>query len=662
MNALDDPQTYANPDLTADLVMKGGITSGIVFPRAMCELARRYRFHQIGGTSAGAIAAGVAAAAEHGRSQGRPASFVGLAALPSWLGGRNPTTGQSRLLELFQPAANLRSLFELLLAVIGGERASARIAQILRLLLFHFGARPWIGMIPGLLLLALWIAFPPQGGVGPLLSAVAVLLVTALGFLIGSVLALSDKVLREVPENLFGICTGNRENPDAPALTPWLHERIQDLAGRTPEDDPLTFEDLEAGEYPVELRVMTTCLTLGRPYLLPFDTQQFYFDPDELGRLFPESVVAFMRLEAERWSADPKLDKDDQWVNRFLHPRLPLPPGKMPILVGVRMSLSFPVLLSAVPLWTLDWSSQSNQDAREEWREWARSHDTEWESLRTQPGNSPPEGAPAIQPRAERLWFSDGGICSNFPVHLFDSLVPEAPTFAINLKYGADAAAKESRIELAESHNDGLLERWSRFGSDPDEPGGSLSGFLGAMLGTMQNWTDNTMLKLPGYRDRIAHLHLAPEEGGLNLDMTSDQVGALAGWGEEAGARLRERFTNENAKGNELSWDNHRWARLRSSLAFFQDLVEQMVEVYKASDTDAAWRSYRTLIERSPKEKIPPTSYKWRWVDQPKLAVDTFTTLEKLVEDWKGVHSAGFHDPDVPKPRPELHIRPPLRK
>ena len=45
-----------------DLVMKGGITSGIVYPKAITELARQYRFSIIGGTSAGAIAAGVAAA------------------------------------------------------------------------------------------------------------------------------------------------------------------------------------------------------------------------------------------------------------------------------------------------------------------------------------------------------------------------------------------------------------------------------------------------------------------------------------------------------------------------------------------------------------------------------------------------------------------------
>jgi predicted acylesterase/phospholipase RssA len=47
-----------------DLVMKGGITSGIVYPTLALTLARKYRFASIGGTSAGAIAAALCAAAE----------------------------------------------------------------------------------------------------------------------------------------------------------------------------------------------------------------------------------------------------------------------------------------------------------------------------------------------------------------------------------------------------------------------------------------------------------------------------------------------------------------------------------------------------------------------------------------------------------------------
>jgi len=43
-----------NPEkLECDLVMRGGITSGIVYPRAIANLAETYNFRSIGGTSAG---------------------------------------------------------------------------------------------------------------------------------------------------------------------------------------------------------------------------------------------------------------------------------------------------------------------------------------------------------------------------------------------------------------------------------------------------------------------------------------------------------------------------------------------------------------------------------------------------------------------------------
>ena len=66
-----DPRAYdyAHPTRACDVVMKGGITSGVVYPHALCELAVTYRFSNVGGTSAGAIAAAAAAAAEHGRER-----------------------------------------------------------------------------------------------------------------------------------------------------------------------------------------------------------------------------------------------------------------------------------------------------------------------------------------------------------------------------------------------------------------------------------------------------------------------------------------------------------------------------------------------------------------------------------------------------------------
>jgi len=48
--ARGDPRTYdySRPQRTCDIVMKGGITSGVVYPHAICELARTYRFVDVG--------------------------------------------------------------------------------------------------------------------------------------------------------------------------------------------------------------------------------------------------------------------------------------------------------------------------------------------------------------------------------------------------------------------------------------------------------------------------------------------------------------------------------------------------------------------------------------------------------------------------------------
>src|ERR1700682_2793261 len=72
-----------------DLIMKGGITSGVVYPEAILELHKDFDFKCIGGASAGAIAAAATAAAQFGElARGTAAAqapntrgFAGLRAL-----------------------------------------------------------------------------------------------------------------------------------------------------------------------------------------------------------------------------------------------------------------------------------------------------------------------------------------------------------------------------------------------------------------------------------------------------------------------------------------------------------------------------------------------------------------------------------------------------
>ena len=113
---------YDSAKLECDLVMKGGITSGVVYPLAVCRVAEKYRLCNIGGASAGAIAAVAAGAAEYARAtrNGRDgAGFEGLEKLPEQLTAEVGPDRQPRLLALFQPTDEARSIFALLLTAIG---------------------------------------------------------------------------------------------------------------------------------------------------------------------------------------------------------------------------------------------------------------------------------------------------------------------------------------------------------------------------------------------------------------------------------------------------------------------------------------------------------------------------------------------------------------
>ena len=99
-----------------DLIMKGGITSGVVYPPAIAELAKDHRFYSIGGASAGALAAAATAAAEFGRQSGsHPAAFDVMDGINREVSG---TTGKTTVLQnLIQPQDSTRRYFDLLWAL-----------------------------------------------------------------------------------------------------------------------------------------------------------------------------------------------------------------------------------------------------------------------------------------------------------------------------------------------------------------------------------------------------------------------------------------------------------------------------------------------------------------------------------------------------------------
>jgi predicted acylesterase/phospholipase RssA len=599
---MEPSASFDHPSQECDVIMKGGITSGVVYPRAVTELAQTYRLRNVGGTSAGAIAAALAAAAEHGRAAG---GFQKLHAIPDFLA--------ANLTSLFQPAAANRPAFEILLAGLSpGGLLKKTLAILGKLIRFH-GLAFLIGAALGFGLFWLVADFPSHG---QLISSRAMPLRIVSMLIWGIVAAAVSFVrsaLRGIQGNAFGMCSGMPAYKDnkVPALTPWMADRLDDIGGKT-GGTPLTFGDLW-GPSPsgdpekdprlraVNLEVMTTNLTLGSPTRLPTSSRELFFHPEELRRFFPERVVQWM--EAHPFA--PRDAQETAFIDRIVAetPYRPMPaPADLPVVLAARMSLSFPVLISAVPLYAIDWSLKKNQQAKAEGR----------------------------APELGRCWFSDGGIGSNFPVHFFDGLLPEHPTFGINLRpfhpdYPKDEHDESKNVWFPTRSGQALLPAWN--------PIESLFGFIGSIIGTMQNWSDTTQMRLPGYRDRVVHVYLSPEEGGLNLTMPKERVEALTQRGVAAGKAVQS-----------LDWDGHRWTRFRTAMAQIQEKLDRVKEIYTAG-----YRRFLAAHDSTQGRYQRPKGWK-------DYALKSTDDLMKVVEAWDQDPN-GYRLDNEPLPSPGAELR-----
>lgn len=607
-----EPYNYSSPTKWCDIVMKGGITSGVVYPLAVCKLATTYKFKCIGGTSAGAIAAAATAAAELGRHKAG-AGFAELEKLPGWLGESVPDGKNSNLFSLFQPQMSTKPLFSTLTAALGSKQG--RLSRLVLAGLKSFPIIAILGALPGLFLglLTIW-----QGkGLLLIWGLVSAVLLIIVGIGLSVSWTFVKRAISAIPANYYGLCTGfaSTHSNSAPPLTTWLTNFLDKLAGNENLDNPLTFGDLWGTKDPkqerlIDLQMMTTNLTHGRPYRLPFEEKIFYFDPAELEKFFPENVVKWMK-DHPRETAHPE---------RYA-PLCPLPEAAdLPVVVAVRLSLSFPILVSAVPLHAIDYS------------------------LKVSAGES-------HQP--ERCWFSDGGISSNFPVHFFDQPLPGRPTFALNLRpFQPDRPRdkdESQNVWMPKSNLEGIAEWWDRF--DDNSGLGQLTGFFGAIINTMQNWRDNTQTRVPGYRDRVAHVFLDDNEGGLNLNMPPDLIDTLGTRGYYAGARLVEHFATPPGTTSETSWENHRWVRYRSTMSVIADMLRGIYERFtKPMPGDL---SYAELIQRE-NDDLP--GYKWEDIRQRAFAIKATTDLMELAEQWSQAPES--FSSNAPKPLPELRITP----
>ena len=227
------------------------------------------------------------------------------------------------------------------------------------------------------------------------------------------------------------------------SLVPWLSDCLNALAG-LPDDQVMRFGHLWSGldyherrlsptsddltewglmsQRPdrrlVNLELMTTDLTRQRPFRFPLDAnakddpEQLWICVDQLregeSQIFPESVLQALS------ETESREVHDRHGIVRKLN-KLPQP-WDLPVIFAVRISMSLPGLFQAVRLYRIRRPSSIQDD-------FGRTLIDHGQALTL----LSPMGT------AQELWFSDGGITSNFPVHFFDNALPRWPTVSLNL-------------------------------------------------------------------------------------------------------------------------------------------------------------------------------------------------------------------------------------
>jgi predicted acylesterase/phospholipase RssA len=735
------PLNFTNAKRDCDVVLKGGVTSGIVYPMALCELATDFVFRRLGGTSSGAIVAAFAAAAEYWRQAERETQNPPTVAKrkqglrPGFRGmedfAKELQTGD-KLFSVFKPDAATKPIFDVLFAAHREEarkrraneeerstsgaaendrdkgsrrRATQPVLRTLVTLWSHVPkGPPIIGASIGLAAI-IGVGWPLIARIGPLVHGgwqarvigdglallfvamiVACVLVGALvGAIISTTAMIRDNWIPTFVANGFGLTRGlapptggaasrdGAEDGEEPySLTTWMTRIINELAARDPLDAPLTLGDLwrvnggSETAKTIQFETITTCLTLGRPLHLPDDLRPkndrvtcgveharecpaappFYFDPDEWRQYFPVRVVKWLKDH----STEPGRTRLPNAKVGSVYYRLP-PAEFLPLVVITRLSVALPVVLSAVPLWSVDLNTKGARD---------------------------PDKMPL-----ERAWFSDGGIGSNFPIHFFDALIPNWPTFGIDLRDANRAYPlvrnEDDNVWMPLTNEQGRTEWWKRF--ETDAPGAdanpnaaikSAVQFGMSIVNTSLTWRDTMLAREAGFRDRIAHIKLDPEnEGGLNLDMPTEVIARLIRRGAAAGRLLRTRYTISQDELDELnqrkrdslttteaelwspttvSWENHRWVRFRASMAALQEALEAMNDAYNREP------GYEALVGRDP--GMAPRDYQWSDTQRAADPVVKTRALLNALHTWRADPEIRFNGGSLPIQRPELRMSP----
>jgi predicted acylesterase/phospholipase RssA len=624
-------------------VMEGGITSGIIYASAVVELARHYRFNSIGGSSIGAFAAALAAAAEYRRRHGSGDGFEKLARLPEELAKEED--GRTRLERVFIPQRATRRLFRIFLATL--ER-SGPLSVVVHGVLAALWQYRWLVAGVTLLLAGIVLAGPVQTAhqcwtmqagaqcIWPLLSWNAALLLTlAVGITSALAIGILWDFARGVVCNGFGLCRGwdPDAEPDSADLAAFLHYSIQKVAGRDVRDKPLTFRDLwnapgsaeqalgfathGTGVRSINLEVYSSNLAHSRPYRFPLDEAEdmgrLFFRVAELERYFPKGIVQYLAALSTPYEGRSEADPPAHEVGDGY---LQLPVADMPIVVAARLAMSFPLLISAVPLYSVVHGSRHR--------------------------------------RIGRCWMSDGGLCSNFPIHLFDSFLPMWPTFGISLETRDEN--NQDPVRLPAFHTSGRADSWD---NGPETRPWRLFGFLRSLWRTTWRWNDSTMMRMPGVRDRVVRLYLAQNEGGVNIRMPPQRIRMLGTtYGTPAAKAFIEKFQAAGSRG----WQEHRWVRLNCLMISLRERIRNFSKAAKIDrHATPVEHQFKAALDTAPLGK--PDFRSRFWPSEEKLDKQQVDELRRLVaglcELEKVFENPGEKEPYRAVPRSSLRMRHP---
>lgn len=688
---LPDPLVEEPPnDRWCDIIMKGGVASGVVYPWAILELARKYRLRNLGGTSVGAMAASIAAACEYGRRQGNPNSYEVMRRLPSEL-GKDDGSGdnfpkKTVMLSLFQPAEPAQKLFNLIVDILNdhyknnqpsGKKKFGLWGIALKHILRNIGPIWPLTLFISLSVMLVQIAILRYGYDGTALEFISYqsvsgkdllslgiwivasyLIVLVVKFLYWIVVDLKKDILNGMIKNDLGLCRGSsqysREGEPVPALIEWMHEAVQRGAGLRIDGTPLTFEDLwraplwPGGASPVldkngvptersiNLEMITTNVTHGRPYRLPLlkSDPRLFFDVKMWEKFFPAEVMNWLVKVSEPYKPispqDPSASSADQNLRE-------LPTGKLPILVAARLSLSYPLLFSTVPVYAIDYDETKDE-------------------------------------RIIRLCrFSDGGLCSNFPIHFFDSALPRWPTFGLSL----DDRKPEDKVavRLPMHQDDGKFDGWypielndGTYSAQASELNDQrmqpekfrvLSRFLWSAYLTSKDWRDRTAIKMPHVRRRVVRLGLraALGEGQLNIGMSEEKILNMAKiYGTASGKLLCDAYAPEDGSNEPTdAWREHLWVRLHVLLEGVGDLLDRFGV---ASATEGHTVDTNQILQKATIEPAIKNAIDNRVISDSQR--DELRALVSRIVDLESALSSRGEVPHKPEPLPELRLRPPL--